>query len=86
MGESGLPAKANPRPGFNLPTLNELKKVIIDTLDDEQQEFPTFQAFFDWWDVVTAYDGMDVEDSNAAYRPLLEVAYRSLVHEGRVSA
>lgn len=79
-------AKANPRPGFNLPTLDELKKAISDTIDEEPLQFPTFQAFFDWWDVVTAYEDVEADETPEAYRPLLEVVYRLMVQERLINA
>jgi hypothetical protein len=77
---------ADPRPDAQLPSLDELKATITDTIDGEELQFPTFALFFAWWDVVTAYDQMDVEDSNESYRPLLEIAYAALVHEGVICA
>lgn len=78
-------AKANPRPGFNLPTFEELKTAITTTIDDEALSFPTFKDFYNWWDVVSAYDGSEPDEIPAVYRPLLELAYRSLVLEGAIS-
>lgn len=78
-------AKANPRPGFNLPTLDELKQAIRDTIDDEPLQFPSFQAFFNWWDATAAYDGDEEDETTEAYRPVLEVAYQALVHEGVIA-
>ncbi len=77
-----LVAQADPRPDARLPSLDELKATITDTIAGEELQFSTFALFYSWWDVVTAYDGMDVEDSNEAYRPLLELAYAALVHDG----
>jgi len=81
-----LVAQADPRPEPRLPSLDELKATITDTIDGEELQFSTFALFYSWWDVVTAYDGMDVEDSNEAYRPLLELAYAALVHDGVINA
>ncbi|UXH55934.1 hypothetical protein Q1Z72_01465 [Pseudomonas qingdaonensis] len=81
-----LVAQADPRPDARLPSLDELKATITDTIDGEELQFSTFALFYSWWDVVTAYDGMDVEDSNEAYRPLLELAYAALVHDGVINA
>lgn len=79
-------ALADPRPDAQLPSLDELKATITATIDGEELQFPTFALFYAWWDVVTAYDEMDVEDSNEAYRPLLDLAYAALVHEGVINA
>lgn len=81
-----LVAQADPRPDARLPSLVELKATITDTIAGEELQFSTFALFYSWWDVVTAYDGMDVEDSNEAYRPLLEIAYAALVHDGVINA
>lgn len=78
--------QADPRPDAPLPSLDNLKSTITDTIDGDPLVFTTFAHFYAWWEVVTAYDGMDVEDSNEAYRPLLELAYAALVHEGVITA
>lgn len=77
---------ADPRPDAQLPSLVELMSTITETIDGETLKFSNFALFFAWWDVVTAYDGMDVEDSNEAYRSLLELAYAALVNNGVIAA
>lgn len=65
----------------DLPTLQELMQAIKDTVDDEPLKFPTFEDFFSWWDVTTAFDQLDTEQCAERHKPALKVAYDALVSE-----
>jgi len=65
-----------------LPSLTALMKTVRDTVGDEQISFATFEQFFEWWDVTTAYDQMNEEASAEHHKPALEIAYTGLVREG----
>lgn len=73
---------ANPGSGIVYPTLCEMKEVIRKDLDEVDYSFESFDAFYDWWDVATAYDQMDEGEDSRDYKPLLFVAYKALVVEG----
>lgn len=64
------------------PTLADLKASIVSLIDDDQVSFPSFEDFFQWMDVVHAYDELDTEMSSEAHKLLLRVAYDALVHDG----
>jgi hypothetical protein len=68
--------------GDELPSLQDLMQTIKDTVDGEALSFASFEQFFNWWDVTTAYDQMDEETSAEHHKPALEIAYDALVNEG----
>lgn len=74
--------ESGPSEPEGIPTLPELMAAIRETVGDEKLAFPSFELFFDWWDVTTAYDQMDENASAAAHKPILKVAYQGLVAEG----
>ncbi|MFS4426869.1 hypothetical protein [Stutzerimonas stutzeri] len=64
------------------PTLGDLKASIVSLIDDDEVTFPSFEDFFQWMDVVHAYDELDTELSSEAHKLLLRVAYDALVQDG----
>jgi hypothetical protein len=69
----------------DMPSLVSLMQTIKDTMAGEQLSFESFEKFFEWWDVITAYDQMDEDISADHHQPALEIAYIALVREGFLS-
>lgn len=67
-----------------LPSFDAMKTAVIEALDEETPIFDDFQAFFDWWDVTTAYDQYDSDERAEHHKPLLEVVFQALLIEGNV--
>ncbi|MCF5374495.1 hypothetical protein [Pseudomonas syringae] len=65
-----------------IPSLSDLKWAILQGVDCEHQPSPTFAAFFDWWDVFTAYDQMEEGIKATDHKPILRVAYAALKASG----
>ncbi|MGP0171304.1 hypothetical protein ACSVIJ_05400 [Pseudomonas sp. NCHU5208] len=65
-----------------MPSFQDLIQTVKDTVDDEALQFSDFEAFFGWWDVTTAFDQMDAEESAEHHKPALEIVYEALVLEG----
>ena len=73
----------------HIPTLPELQAAITKAFedaagDDAAPGLPDFEAFFAWWDTLTAYDQMDEGFSAKDHKPILRVAYASLKAAGRL--
>ncbi|CJL78176.1 Uncharacterised protein [Streptococcus pneumoniae] len=64
------------------PTLGDLKASIVLLIDGDEVTFPSFEDFFQWMDVVHAYEELDTEMSSEAHKLLLQVAYDALVQDG----
>lgn len=60
----------------------EVKAAIRCDVEDDSREFSSFDAFFDWYDVLIGYDQMDEETSIEGDKEILKVAYAELVAEG----
>jgi hypothetical protein len=81
-------AVASPRSAIGFGELKAAVQKEVDAEDSDEGcslmlEFDDFDAFFDWFDVVSAYDQMDAEFKISIFKPLLEVVYRSLIAEYR---
>lgn len=76
-------AKA-PNEPEQIPSLSDLKSDILQGVDCEQQPSPTFEAFFDWWNVFTGYDQMEEGINAADHKPILRVAYAALKASGEL--
>lgn len=59
-----------------------VKAAIRRDAEEDSREFASFEAFFDWYDVLTGYDQMDEEESIEDHKEILKVAYAELVAEG----
>lgn len=62
--------------------LEGVKTAIRRDADENCREFSNFDAFFNWYDVLTGYDQMDEEESIEGHKEMLKVAYAQLVAEG----
>lgn len=62
----------------HVPSLDEMVDAILATIDGEPLVFKSFDEFFNWWDVVTAYDALDGDDCAELYKPVLRIAYEAL--------
>lgn len=77
---------AFPRSVISFVELKAAVQKVVETEGSDEgaslmHEFNDFDAFFDWFDVVSAYDQMDAEFGISIFKPLLEVVYRSLIAE-----
>ncbi|MFV3332580.1 hypothetical protein ACQCLI_31870 (plasmid) [Pseudomonas nitroreducens] len=69
------------------PSFAEMKAHVQGLLEDDGEpasvarSFKDFNAFFAWFDAVTAFDQMDAEESAEDLRVLLEVVYESICSE-----
>ncbi|WP_346798087.1 hypothetical protein R5M92_04205 [Halomonas sp. Bachu 37] len=70
--------------GVEAPSYDAMRAAVIEGLDGEVLCFTSFQAFFDWWDTLTAYEQADFDESSEDHRALLHVVYQSLVSEGAI--
>lgn len=59
-----------------------VKKAIRRDAEEDSREFASFEAFFNWYDVLTGYDQMDEEENIEGHTEILKVAYAELVAEG----
>ena len=48
--------------------------------------FQNFEAFFTWFDIVTAFDQMDIDQSAEDHKPLLQIAFDALVDQYQAEA
>lgn len=70
------------------PSFSEMKAHVQGLLEDDGEpasmarSFGDFNAFFTWFDTVTAFDQMDAEESAEDLRVLLEVVYQSICADG----
>ncbi|MBF3053162.1 hypothetical protein HKW90_01905 [Pseudomonas aeruginosa] len=66
------------------PSFVEMKAHVQGLLEDDGEpalvarSFGDFNAFFTWFDTVTAFDQMDAEESAEDLRVLLEVVYQAI--------
>lgn len=73
--------KKNP----DLPDYENWREAISEMVEPEDQPFADFEAFFNWWDVVSAYDQMDVGEKAIDFKPMLAVAYLQMLADGLIT-
>lgn len=66
----------------DLPAFSSLLQLVRDTYGEAPQSIKSFEEFFAWWDVLSAYEQMDEGQSAEAHEPALVVVYAALADEG----
>jgi hypothetical protein len=67
-----------------LPSLEEMMGTITLATTEEEQSFESFEHFFNWWDVLMAYEQLDEETNVEAHKPALAIAYEALQAQGSI--
>lgn len=77
-----------------LPSFEEMIESLQALLDADGHDegarqllaFQNFEAFFTWFDTVTAFDQMDTDQSAEDHKPLLQLAFDALVDQYQAEA
>lgn len=67
-----------------LPSLEEMIGTITLATTEEEQSFNNFDEFFQWWDVLSAYEQLDEDTNVEAHKPALAIAYEALQAQGTI--
>jgi len=74
----------HPEGATGLPSFDDLTNAISEAVEDEDCSFTSFEAFYQWWDVLIGYESLDTGEYPDDHKMLLEIAYRALVVDGVV--